>query len=135
LSKIFISEVCIKLVALASISTQEVALSYIKVGDPTLHKQNLQDRRSHKAPYIGAKMDYLELPEMKNQDTELGCSYHDIDSFNQPNTQNKKNICLFRVNIKCFRKNVENLSVILADLHVPPEIIALIESKLTKTKV
>ena len=35
MNKIFISEVCIKLVvALALIGTQEVALSYMKVGDP-----------------------------------------------------------------------------------------------------
>jgi len=41
------------------------------------------------------KIDYLGLPEMKNKDIEVGCDYHDIDSFKQLNTQNKDNICFF----------------------------------------
>jgi len=44
------------------------------------------------------KTDYLGLAEMKNEDIEVGCDYHDINSFNQLNTQNKNNICLLRVN-------------------------------------
>ena len=78
------------------------------------------------------KTDYLGLAEMKDKDIEVGCDYHDINSFNQLNTQNKDNICLFHVNIRSLRKNIEKISIILADLQVPPQIIALSETKINK---
>ena len=78
------------------------------------------------------KTDYLGLAEMKDEDIKVGCDYHDINSFNQVNTQNKDNIYLFRVNIRSFRKNIEKLSMILADLQVPPQIIASSETKINK---
>ena len=78
------------------------------------------------------KTDYLGLAEMKDEDIEVGCDYHDINSFNQLNTQNKNNICLLHVNIRSLRKNIEKLSMILADLQVPPQIIALSETKINK---
>ena len=43
---------------------------------------------------------------MKNEDIEVGCDYHDINSFNQLNTQYKNNICLLHVNIRSLRKNI-----------------------------
>ena len=58
---------------------------------------------------------------MKNKDIEVGCDYHDIDSFKQLNTQNKDNICLFHVNIRSLRKNIEKLFMIQADLQVPSQ--------------
>jgi len=78
------------------------------------------------------KIDYLELAEMKNEDIEVGFDYQDTDSFNQLNTQNKENICLCHVDIRSLRKNIEKLSMILADLQVPPQIIALRETKINK---
>ena len=54
------------------------------------------------------KTDYLGLAEMKDEDTEVGCDYHDINSFNQLNTQNKNNICLLHVNIRSLRKKLKN---------------------------
>ena len=78
------------------------------------------------------KTDYLGLAEMKDEDIEVGCDYHDINSFNQLNTQYKNNICLLHVNIRSLRKNIEKLSMILADLQVPPQIIALSETKINK---
>ena len=39
---------------------------------------------------------------------------------------------LFHVNIRSLRKNIEKLSMILADLQVPPQIIALSETKINK---
>ena len=78
------------------------------------------------------KTDYLGLAEMKDEDIEVGCDYHDIDSFNQLNTQNKNNIYLLHVNIRSLRKNIEKLSGILADLQVPPQLIALSETKINK---
>ena len=62
---------------------------------------------------------------MKDEDIEVGYDYHDINSFNQLNTQNKNNICFPHVYIRSLRKNIENLSMILADLQLPPQIIAL----------
>ena len=56
------------------------------------------------------------------EDIKVGCDYHDINSFNQLNTQYKNNICLFHVDIRSLRKNIEKLSMILADLQVPPRI-------------
>ena len=56
-------------------------------------------------------------------------------AFNQLNTQNKNNICLLHVNVRSLRKNIENLSMILADLQVPPQIIAPSETKINKNKV
>ena len=69
---------------------------------------------------------------MNDEDIEVGCDYHDINSFNQLNTQNKDNICLFHVNIRSLRKNIEKLCMILADLQVSPQIIALSETKSNK---
>ena len=69
---------------------------------------------------------------MKDEDIEVGCNYHDINSFNQLNTQKKNNICLLHDNIRSLRKNIEKLSMILADLQVPPQIIALSETKINK---
>ena len=71
---------------------------------------------------------------MKDEDIEVGCEcdYHDINSFDQLNTQNKNNICLLHVNIRSLKKNIEKLSMILADLQVPPQIIALSETKINK---
>ena len=69
---------------------------------------------------------------MKDEDIEVGCDYHDINSFDQLNTQNKNNICLLHVNIRSLRINIEKLSMILADLQVPPQIIGLSETKLNK---
>ena len=66
------------------------------------------------------KADYLGLAEMKDEDIEVGCDYHDINSFNQLNTQNKNNICLLHVNVRRLRKNIEKRSMVLADLQVPP---------------
>ena len=78
------------------------------------------------------KTDYLGLAETKDEDIEVGCDYHDINSFNQLNTQNKNNICLLHVNIRSLRKNIEKLAMNLADLQVPPQIIALSETKINK---
>ena len=46
------------------------------------------------------KTDYLGLAEIKDEDIDVGCDYHNINSFNQLNTQNKNNICLLHVNIE-----------------------------------
>jgi len=78
------------------------------------------------------KTDYLGLAEMKDEDIEVECNYHDINSFNQLNIQNKDNICLLHANFKSLRKNIEKLSMILADLQVPPQIIALSGTKINK---
>ena len=78
------------------------------------------------------KTDYLGLAEMKGEYIEVGSDYHDINSFNQLNTQYKNNICLLHINIRSLRKNNEKLSMMLADLHVPPQIIALSETKINK---
>ena len=78
------------------------------------------------------KTDYLGLAEMKDEDIEVRCDYHDINSFNQLNTQNENNICLLHVDVRSLRKNIEKLSMILADLHVSPQIIALSETKINK---
>ena len=59
------------------------------------------------------KTNYLGLAEMKVENIEVRCDYHDINSFNQLNTQNKHNICLLHVNIRSLRKNIEKLSMIL----------------------
>ena len=69
------------------------------------------------------KTDYLALAEME-EDIEVGCDYHDINSFNQLITQYKNNICLLHVNIRSLEKNIEKLSIILAHLQVPPQTIA-----------
>jgi len=69
---------------------------------------------------------------MKDEDIEVECNYHDINSFNQLNIQNKDNICLLHANFKSLRKNIEKLSMILADLQVPPQIIALSGTKINK---
>ena len=71
---------------------------------------------------------------MKDEDIEVGCDYLDINSFNQLNTQNKNDICLLHVNIRRLRKKIEKLSMILADLQVQPQIIALSETKINKTQ-
>ena len=78
------------------------------------------------------KIDYLGLAEMKNEYIEVGFDYHDTDSFNQLNTHKKENVCLFHVNMRRLRKNLEKLSMILADLQVPPQIIAPSETKIYK---
>ena len=78
------------------------------------------------------KTDYLGLAEMKDEDIEVGCDYHGINSFNQLNTQIKKKICLLHVNIRSLRKNIEQLSMILADLQVQPQMIAVSETKINK---
>jgi len=69
---------------------------------------------------------------MKDGDIKLGCDYHDINSFNQLNTQNKDNLCFFHVHIRSLRKNTETLSIILTDLQVPPQLIGLSETKINK---
>ena len=66
------------------------------------------------------------------EDIEVGCDYHDINSFNQLITQYKNNICLLHVNIRSLEKNIEKLSIILAHLQVPPQTIAWSETKIHK---
>ena len=64
---------------------------------------------------------------------EINSNYHDLNSFN-PIMRNRKpnDMCIFHINIRSFRKNIDKLSNMLPTMQKPPHIAAVSETKINK---
>jgi len=67
---------------------------------------------------------------------EINSNYHDLNSFNSiMSNRNPDDICIFHINIRSLRKNIDKLSNMLSTMQKPPHIVAVSETKLTKMMV
>jgi len=65
--------------------------------------------------------------------SEINSNYHDLNSFNSIMRNRKPNdICIFHINIRSLRENVDKLSNILSTMQKPPHIVAVSETKINK---
>ena len=63
-------------------------------------------------------------------------SNYDLNSFNSIMSNRKpEDICIFHINIRSLRKNIDKLSNMLLTMQKPPHIVAVSEKKLTKMMV
>ena len=64
---------------------------------------------------------------------EIDSNYHDLNSFNSIMRNRKPNdICIFHINIRSLRKNIDKLSNMLSTMQKPPHIVAVSETKINK---
>jgi len=64
---------------------------------------------------------------------EINSNYHDLNSFNSIMRNRKPNdICIFHINIRSLRKNIDKLSNMLSTMQKPPHIVAISETKINK---
>ena len=67
---------------------------------------------------------------------DINSNYHDLNSFNSIMSNRKpEDICIFHINIRSLRKNIDKLSNMLLTMQKPPHIVAVSEKKLTKMMV
>ena len=67
---------------------------------------------------------------------EINSNYHDLNSFNSIMKNRKPDdICIFHINIRSLRKNIDKLSNMLSTMQKPPHIVAVRETKMKKKKV
>ena len=61
---------------------------------------------------------------------KINSNYHDLNSFNSIMRNRKPNdICIFHINIRSLRKNIDKLSNMLSTMQKPPHIVAVSETK------
>ena len=64
---------------------------------------------------------------------EVNSNYHDLNSFNSIMRNRKPNdICIFHINIRSLRKNIDKLSNMLSTMQKLPHIVAVSETKVNK---
>jgi len=65
---------------------------------------------------------------------EINSNYHDLHSFNSIMSNRKPDdICIFHINIRSLRKNIDELSNMLSTMQKPPHIVAVSsETKINK---
>jgi len=67
---------------------------------------------------------------------EINSNYHDLNSFNSIMRNRKPNdICIFHINIRSLRKNIDKLSNMLSTMQKPPHIVAVSKTKINKKMV
>ena len=64
---------------------------------------------------------------------EINSNYHDLNSFNSVMSNRKPDdICIFHINIRSLRKNIDKLSNMLSTIQKLPHIVAVSEAKINK---
>ena len=64
---------------------------------------------------------------------EINSNYQDLNSFNSIMSNRKPDdICIFHINIRSLRKNIDELSNMLSTMQKPPHIVAVSETKINK---
>jgi len=73
------------------------------------------------------------LSEIVADCLEISRNYHDLNSFNSIMSNRKPDdICIFHINIRSLRKNIDKLSNMLSTMQKPPHIIEVSETKINK---
>ena len=76
------------------------------------------------------------LSEIVTDCLEINSNYHDLNSFNSVMRNRKPNdICIFHINIRSLRKNIDKLFNMLSTMQKPPHIVAVSETKINKKMV
>ena len=64
---------------------------------------------------------------------EINSNYHDLNSFDSIMRNRKpNNICIFHINIRSLRENIDKLTNMLSTMQKPPHIVAVSETKINK---